>query len=107
MFKKIVSVLLAAVMFILIVPMPAVLAAPVTADFEGLGYSDAYHIEESVPVQGFKFSTSAGQGMEYRSTWGESKSAGLISYFIPGGIAWVEFKRNDGVDFALRSIYYN
>jgi len=106
MFKKIISTVLAAVMVICTLPMAATLAATETADFEGLGFADLTQISESTAIEGFKFTTSAGQGIQYLTTLGASGTAGVVAMYS-GPIGWLEFRRNDGVDFALRSIWYN
>lgn len=106
MFKRIASTLLAAIMVVLTLPMFTAVAATETADFEGLGYANFEQIFESNAVEGFRFSTASGEGMEYSTSYGSSGSAGIVARYA-GPIEWVSFRRSDSGDFALRSLYYD
>jgi len=106
MLRRITSVVLAAIMVVIALPIFSVVAATETADFEGLGYTDQQQIPESTAVEGFRFATSVGQGMDYCTSFGSSGSAGVVAHY-DGPVTWVEFRRNDTGDFAIRSIFYN
>ena len=106
MYKRIASVVLATIMVVLAMPMYTAVAAEITATFNGLGYADQQQIPESTALDGFRFATSIGQGMDYCTSLGYSNSAGVVAHYA-GPVAWVEFRRSDGGDFALRKIYYN
>ena len=104
MSKKIILLFLAVLLVALNVT--TAFAAAETADFEGLGYSDETQISQSTAIEGFSFSTSSGNGMDYRTSGGAGGTAGIIAHYIsPQRVEWIEIRRNDGAAFALHSMF--
>ena len=96
-----------AVLLMLSIRASAAFAAVETADFEGLGYGDITQIAETVAIDGLRFSTSTGMGVNYRGQYGQDNSACVTPNYTGPVIGWVEFQTSDSSDFALTSLFYN
>lgn len=105
MSKKILSLFL--VVIVLVFDAPTAFAATETANFEGLGYINGYQIAETVPINGFRFSTSTYEGVDYCLGYGAGGSAGIIAHYTSTSVAWIKFRLENNDDFALTSIYYD